>query len=143
MDFVYNYCSDIFKKYIGESWKNDLFGANNNNYNIIIADFIAKGTIPSVELNKTVYATLHIIYKLYNSIIKTSIYKIREKNFGLRSDDNFAVPYIADHVPSTASTFSDPFFTIYYTYMCYKIEGVNEENIIDLLSYYSDNEKKI
>lgn len=69
-------------------------------------------------------AILHIIYKFFNVVIKSAIYKIYEKSFGFRSNEQFAVPFIADHISSTMSNFADPFFTIYYIYICYKIKGI-------------------
>lgn len=140
--FLDKICSDIFVSYFGNEWKKILFNTDNKNFNTIINIFLNKKIVNPSKNNHVVYAILHIIYKLYNSIIKTSIYKIHKKNFGLRKNEHFAVPYVADHIPSTASIFSDPFFTIYYTYLCYKIQGINEKHIMELFLYYLNNDDK-
>lgn len=87
---------------------------------------------------------MKIIIKLVVSIIFSATEKICRKNYGMITKRNnvkcyFSILYIADNVPSKSSEFSDPYFLIVYTYLCYKYYGLTNDDIFELLGYLYSN----
>lgn len=82
---------------------------------------------------------LQIVYKLLNKIIPTVITKIHNKHFGLRQFNKFAIPYVSDNTPSLQSEFTDPLFTIYYTYLAYLCNGIKVNDIKNMFYWSISN----